>query len=90
MIMPETHRENRHRGDTAQRKTCQTVQKPDINNNSFAARKFPNQDHGNFQRFAAYYWYFKWLRPDAKAGAGTKLLLALPELGLPRDAACHD
>ena len=34
MIMPETHRENRHRRDTAQRKSCQTVQKADINNNS--------------------------------------------------------
>ncbi len=49
MIMPETHRENRHRADTAQRKTCQTVQKPDINNNSFpgpeicelGSREFP-------------------------------------------------
>jgi hypothetical protein len=35
MIMPETHRENRHRADTAQRKTCQTVQKPDMNANTF-------------------------------------------------------
>jgi hypothetical protein len=34
--MPEIHRENRHRADTAQRKTCQTVQKPDINNDSFS------------------------------------------------------
>jgi len=35
MIMPEIHRENRHRADTAQRKTCQTAKKPDMNNNSF-------------------------------------------------------
>ena len=35
MIMPEIHREIRHRADTAQRKTCQTVQKPDMNKNSF-------------------------------------------------------
>ncbi len=48
MIMPETHRENRHRADTAQRKTCQTVQKPDINNNSFPGH------HGNFERCAAF------------------------------------
>ncbi len=49
MIMPETHRENRHRADAAQRKTCQTVQKPDINNNSIpdpeicesGSREFP-------------------------------------------------
>jgi hypothetical protein len=90
MIMPETRRENRHRADTAQRKTCQTVQKPDINNNSFPSSKFANQGHGNFQRRATYYWYFTWLCRDAKAGAGTKMLLALPELGLPRGAACQD
>src|ERR1700731_4795721 len=49
MIKPETHRENRHRTDAAQRKTCQTVQKPDINNNSIpdpeicesGSREFP-------------------------------------------------
>lgn len=35
MIMPEAHRENHHRADTAQRKTCQTDQKPDMYNNSF-------------------------------------------------------
>ena len=35
MIMPETHREKRHPADTAQRKTCQTVQKPDMYKNSF-------------------------------------------------------
>jgi hypothetical protein len=47
MIMPETDRENRHRADTAQTKTCQTVQKPDINNNSFPDPEFANLGHGN-------------------------------------------
>jgi hypothetical protein len=84
MIMPETHRENRHRADTAQRKTCQTVQKPDIINNSFPGH------HGNFERCAAYYWYFRWWRRDAKAGAGTEMLLALPELGRRRGEARQD
>jgi hypothetical protein len=68
MIMPETHRENRHRGDTAQRKSCQTVQKADINKNSLPHRKFTNQNQGNSQR-CVYYLYFRQLRLDAKAGA---------------------
>jgi hypothetical protein len=54
MIMPETRRTNRHLADTPQRKTCQTVQKPDINKNLFGARKFANEGLGNFQRCAAY------------------------------------
>ena len=36
MIMPETHRENRHRADTGQRKTCQTAKKPDMNKQFFS------------------------------------------------------
>jgi hypothetical protein len=90
MIMPETQFENRHRADTAQRKTCQTVQKPDMNNNSLPGPEICESGHGNFQRWAAYYGYFRWLRRDAKAGAETKMLLALPEPGLHRGAACQD
>lgn len=41
-------------------------------------------------RCAAFYWYFRWLRRDTKAGAETKVLLALPELELCRGAACPD
>ncbi len=97
MIMPEIHRENRRRAATAQRKTCQTVKKPDINNNSLLPG--PENCESGPREFSAlcglfvaspFIWYFSWLRPDVKAGAGTKVLLALPELELRRSAACQD
>jgi hypothetical protein len=89
--MPETHRENRHRADTAQRKTCQTVQNPDMYNHSFPGPEICESGPGQFPSVAA---------PiiGISGGGGAmrkpelelKLLLALPELGLQRGAPGAD
>jgi hypothetical protein len=77
MIMPETHRENRHRGDTAQRKSCQTVQKADINNNSLPDRKFANQKSREFpalRLFLVFQLVASRCEGLSLNGAGTKML----------------
>jgi hypothetical protein len=86
--MPESHRENRHRADTAQRKTCQTVQKPDMNDNSLPGSEISESGHTGISSVAA-----PILGISGRGAAmrkpelDLKMLLAVPELGLHRGAA---
>jgi hypothetical protein len=85
MIMPETHRENRHRGDTAQRKSCQTVQKADINTDSLPDRKFTNQKSREFPALRLLL-VFQVVASRCASRRLNKDALALPE---PRGAAAR-
>src|SRR5580704_238427 len=91
MIMPEIHRENRHRTDTAQRKTCQTVQKPDINNDSFSGPEICDSGSREFPGLCRLLTVFQVVASRCESRSWSKAASgALPELGLPRGAAHQD
>ncbi len=90
MFMPQTHRENRHRADTAQRKTCKTVQKPDMNNNSFPGPEICESGSWEFPALRRLLLEFQTVAWRYESGVGTKILPALPQLGLLRGATRQD